>query len=114
MSTSGRLAQAVNIAGVGVTPYRDYRHICLREDIDAVVIATPDHWHAVQTVHACETGKHVYVEKPASVTVAEGRAMVTAARSAWTESAGRRTGTDRVGRLLHVPRDPQRNRGKGE
>jgi predicted dehydrogenase len=77
----GRLAQAVNTAGEGVTPYRDYRHICLREDIDAVVIATPDHWHAVQTVHACETGKHVYVEKPASVTVEEGRAMVTAARA---------------------------------
>ena len=61
-------------------PYRDYRHILERQDIDAVIIATPDHWHAVQTVHACEAGKHVYVEKPASVTVAEGRAMVTAAR----------------------------------
>ncbi|MBN1854789.1 MAG: Gfo/Idh/MocA family oxidoreductase, partial [Pirellulales bacterium] len=75
-----RLAAAVKIAGRGVVPYRDYREICLRKDIDAVVIATPDHWHAVQTVHACETGKHVYVEKPASVTVQEGRAMVTAAR----------------------------------
>jgi len=77
-----RLAEAVKLAGPNVTPYRDYRHICLRQDIDAVVIATPDHWHAVQTVHACETGKHVYVEKPASVTVEEGRAMVTAARQA--------------------------------
>ncbi len=76
-----RLASAVKLAGAGVQPYRDYRYICLRDDIDAVVIATPDHWHAVQTVHACETGKHVYVEKPASVTVREGRAMVTAARS---------------------------------
>jgi hypothetical protein len=45
-----------------------------------VLIATPDHWHAVQTVHACQTGKHVYVEKPASVTIEEGRAMVDAAR----------------------------------
>ncbi len=75
-----QLANAVQTAGQGVTPYRDYRYICLRDDIDAVVIATPDHWHAVQTVHACETGKHVYVEKPSSVTVQEGRAMVTAAR----------------------------------
>jgi predicted dehydrogenase len=75
-----RLAKAVQEAGAGVTPYRDYRYICDRKDIDAVVIATPDHWHAVQTVHACESGKHVYVEKPASVTVREGRAMVEAAR----------------------------------
>jgi predicted dehydrogenase len=62
------------------TPYRDYRYILERKDIDCVLIATPDHWHAVQTVHACQTGKHVYVEKPASVTVREGRAMVAAAR----------------------------------
>ena len=75
-----RLAGAVATAGPGVVPYRDYRYICQREDIDAVVIATPDHWHAVQTVHACQTGKHVYVEKPTSVTIAEGQAMVDAAR----------------------------------
>ncbi len=50
------------------------------KDIDAVLIATPDHWHAVQTVHACQSGKHVYVEKPSSVTVREGQAMVNAAR----------------------------------
>ena len=75
-----RLANAATLAGAGTAAYTDYRHICLRQDIDAVVIATPDHWHATQTVHACETGKHVYVEKPASVTVREGRAMVTAAR----------------------------------
>ena len=60
--------------------YRDYRELLQRKDIDAVVIASPDHWHAVQTVHACQAGKHVYVEKPASCTVAEGRAMVAAAR----------------------------------
>jgi predicted dehydrogenase len=76
-----RLAAAQQTAGAGVEPYRDYRHIVGRKDIDAVVIATPDHWHAVQTVHACETGKHVYVEKPASVTVEEGAAMVAAARA---------------------------------
>ena len=75
-----RLADAVKKAGVGVQPYRDYRYILERKDIDAVVIATPDHWHAVQCVQACETGKHVYVEKPSSVTVAEGRAMERMAR----------------------------------
>jgi predicted dehydrogenase len=75
----GRLASAVKKVGPGCQPYRDYRYILDRDDVDAVVIATPDHWHAVQTVHACESGKHVYVEKPASCTVAEGQAMVTAA-----------------------------------
>lgn len=75
-----RLAKAVETAGAGVDPYRDYRYILERKDIDAVIIATPDHWHAVQTVHSCECGKHVYVEKPASVTVEEGKAMVAAAR----------------------------------
>jgi predicted dehydrogenase len=63
------------------TPYRDYRYVLERKDIDCVVIATPDHWHAVQTVHACQGGKHVYVEKPASVTVRDGQAMVAAARA---------------------------------
>ncbi len=76
----GRLANAVRLAGPGVEPYRDYRYVLQRKDVDAVVIATPDHWHAVQTVHACESGKHVYVEKPASCTVEEGKAMVAAAR----------------------------------
>ena len=75
-----RLAKAVQTAGAGVDPYRDYRYILERKDIDAVIIATPDHWHAVQTVHSCECGKHVYVEKPASVTIEEGKAMVAAAR----------------------------------
>ena len=76
-----RLEAAVNNAGAGVIPYRDYRYLLERKDIDAVLIATPDHWHAVQTVHACQSGKHVYVEKPASVTVREGQAMVAAARA---------------------------------
>lgn len=76
-----RMEAAAKAVGEGVKTYRDYRHILQRKDIDAVLIATPDHWHAVQTVHACETGKHVFVEKPASVTVRDGQAMVTAARA---------------------------------
>ncbi len=60
--------------------YNDYRRIIERKDIDAVVIGTPDHWHALPSIHACEVGKDVYVEKPMTLTVAEGRAMVNAAR----------------------------------
>jgi predicted dehydrogenase len=59
---------------------KDFRRVLDRKDIDAVVIATPDHWHAVQAIMACQAGKDVYVEKPLSVTVVEGRKMVEAAR----------------------------------
>ena len=58
----------------------DFRKIYDRDDIDGVVLSTPDHWHAIQTVDACKAGKDVYVEKPLSVTVYEGRKMVEAAR----------------------------------
>ncbi|MCL2743775.1 MAG: Gfo/Idh/MocA family oxidoreductase, partial [Planctomycetaceae bacterium] len=58
----------------------DFRQLYERSDIDAVVICTPDHWHAIQTVEACKAGKDVYVEKPLSVTVFEGRKMVEAAK----------------------------------
>ena len=60
--------------------YGDFRKLLDRTDIDAVMIATPDHWHAIQTVAACNSGKDVYVEKPLSITVVEGRKMVEAAR----------------------------------
>lgn len=62
----------------GFTAYADFREMLERKDIDAIVIATPDHWHAVQTVMAANAGKHVYCEKPMAHSVAEGRAMVNA------------------------------------
>jgi predicted dehydrogenase len=67
---------------VGGAPrqFKDYRRLLDLEDLDAVVINTPDHWHALQTIHACDAGKDVYVEKPLSLVVAEGRAMVNAAQ----------------------------------
>ena len=64
----------------GCELYHDFRKILDRKDIDAVVIAVPDHWHAVIAVLAAQAGKDIYCEKPLSLTVKEGRAMVTAAR----------------------------------
>jgi len=59
---------------------KDFRRVLDRKDIDAVLIATPDHWHALTTVMACQAGKDVYVEKPLAKTIDEGHAMVEAAR----------------------------------
>ena len=58
----------------------DIRKLLERKDIDAISIATPDYWHALMTIWACQAGKDVYVEKPVSFTVVEGRRMVEAAR----------------------------------
>ena len=64
----------------GLDVHRDMRHLIDRQDIDVVVVATPDHWHAAPTIMAAEAGKDVYVEKPTATAVLESRAMVDAAR----------------------------------
>ncbi len=73
---------AANAKRVKGTPFltKDYRYILDRDDVEAVMIATPDHWHALMTVHACQAGKDVYSEKPTARTIHEGQAMVAAAR----------------------------------
>jgi predicted dehydrogenase len=60
--------------------YKDFRQVLDQKDIDAVIVAVPDHWHALMTIAACDAGKDVYCEKPLSLTVSEGRKMVAAAR----------------------------------
>lgn len=59
----------------GVTTYGDYRELLKNKDIDAVLISTPDHWHALIGIHAAEAGKDIYMQKPTSLTIAEGRAL---------------------------------------
>ncbi|MBC7928732.1 MAG: Gfo/Idh/MocA family oxidoreductase [Bryobacteraceae bacterium] len=67
-------------AGGDAQSATDFRRVLERKDIDAVHIATPDHWHSALTILGCQAGKDIYVEKPVCHNVAEGRAMVTAAR----------------------------------
>lgn len=62
----------------GVEVYLDYRELLANKDIDAVIISTPDHWHALNAIHAVEAGKDVYLQKPASLTIEEGRALSNA------------------------------------
>ena len=59
----------------GVRVYHDYRELLLNKDIDAVVISTPDHWHALIGIAAAKAGKHIYLQKPAALTIAEGRIL---------------------------------------
>ncbi|MCD6355409.1 MAG: Gfo/Idh/MocA family oxidoreductase [Prolixibacteraceae bacterium] len=74
------VAEIEKLTGKKPVTETDYRKILKNKDIDAVSIATPNHWHALQTIWACQAGKDVYVEKPVSHTIEEGRKMVEAAR----------------------------------
>ncbi len=64
----------------GVTAYADFRELLARPDIDAIVMAVPDHWHAPMAILAAQSGKDIYCEKPLSLTIAEARGMVNAVR----------------------------------
>jgi predicted dehydrogenase len=75
-----RLDEGLAAVGATATGHRDFRKLLDRPDVDAVVVSTPDHWHAPMTIFACAAGKDVYVEKPLTHAVREGRWMVEAAR----------------------------------
>ena len=64
----------------GVTTYANYRDLLANKDVDAVVISTPDHWHTLIAIDAVEAGKDVYLQKPTSLTIAEGRALSNAVK----------------------------------
>src|SRR5271163_4637505 len=75
-----RLEQGVAACGQTAKPYSDFRKMLENKDLQAVVVCTPDHWHALITMMSCATGKDVYVEKPLTLFVREGRWMVNVAK----------------------------------
>jgi predicted dehydrogenase len=72
------LADVADRRSAACAPYNDFRDLLARDDIDAVIVGSPDHWHALHAVHAARAGKDVYGEKPLSLTIADGQAMVRA------------------------------------
>ena len=76
---NGRLDHSKEVFGEKIICTRDYKELINNKDIDAVLICTPDHWHATIAIDALRAGKHVYCEKPLAHEVAEARAMAVAA-----------------------------------
>lgn len=80
-NVSEKYAEARNISGYqGVKTYLDYQEMLERSDIDGIIVATPDHWHAIQSIDAMKAGKDVFCEKPMTNTIQEGIDMVAAVK----------------------------------
>jgi predicted dehydrogenase len=75
-----QVAQARDSASEGAREFKDFRAVLDQKDIDAVLVATPDHWHGILAVSACQAGKDAYVEKPLAHNIKESRAIVEAAK----------------------------------
>jgi predicted dehydrogenase len=103
----GRIPRMRAAVPPSVLRVRDFRRLLERKDVDAVCIATPDHWHAIQTIQALQAGKDVYVEKPLTITLVEGRKMVEAQqRSGCVVQVGlNRRGSPVYQQLLPLVRD---------
>jgi predicted dehydrogenase len=95
----GRLTNAKERFGKQIFTTRDYRELLARPDIDAVIIATPDHWHAVQAVDALKAGKHVYCQKPMVQDPADGHKVIAAEKA-----SGKilQVGSQRVSSILYA------------
>lgn len=74
-------AEVTKLSGDQPKLYKDYREMLAKEKPEVVIVGTPDHWHALIAIAAVESGAHVYVEKPISHTIKEGRAMVNASQA---------------------------------
>jgi predicted dehydrogenase len=101
------IASAPSAGGKVPRTEKDFRRLLDDKSIDAVTIAAPDHWHALMTVMACKAGKDVYVEKPASHNVVEGRRMVEAARKYQrvVQVGMQRRSSPRIAELIQMVRD---------
>lgn len=99
--------RALSEAEKGCQAYTDYREMLARRDIDAVVIATPDHWHALMAIHACDAGKDVYCETPISLTIREARQIVKAVQSNATifQAGSQQRSDSRVRRACELVRN---------
>ena len=89
MSTSRGWSRGIAACGGHAKAYSDFRKLLDNKDIQAVVISTPDHWHALLTIMACAAGKDVYVEKPLTLFVREGRWMIDGRTALPARRAGR-------------------------
>jgi predicted dehydrogenase len=78
---SSAAAEVTKLSGDQPNKYKDFRDLLAKENVEIVIVATPDHWHPLATIGAVNAGAHVYVEKPIGHTIKEGRAMVNAARA---------------------------------